>query len=43
MVGMIPFFAIDTIESDILDKLPEFKRRMDWFIDNRPDLAKNLA
>jgi len=43
MVGLIPLFAVETLEQDLLDRLPDFKRRMDWFIDNRPDLTKNVA
>ena len=31
MVGLIPLFAVDTIEPEMIDKLPGFKRRMDWF------------
>ena len=43
VVGLIPLFAVETLESDILSRLPGFKRRMDWFIQNRPDLTKNVA
>ncbi len=43
LVGLIPLFAVETIEPEIVDRLPGFKRRMDWFIDNRPDLTNNLA
>ena len=43
MVGLIPLFAVETLEPDVLDKLPDFKRRLEWFIDNRPDLTANLA
>ena len=32
MVGLIPLFAVETIETDLLQRLPGFKRRMDWFI-----------
>lgn len=42
-VGLIPLFAVETIEPDLLEKLPRFKRRMDWFIKYRPHLTKNLA
>ena len=42
MVGLIPLFAVATIESDLLDRLPDFKRRMQWFIDNRPDLTDSI-
>ena len=43
MVGLIPLFAAETLEPDVLDKLPGFKRRLEWFIDNRPDLIANAA
>jgi Glycosyl hydrolase family 63 C-terminal domain len=43
MVGLIPLFAVDTIEPEVIDKLPGFQRRMEWFLKNRPDLAANVA
>jgi hypothetical protein len=43
MVGLIPLFAVETLEPEVLDKLPGFKRRLEWFIDNRPDLIANAA
>jgi hypothetical protein len=43
MVGLIPLFAVQTLEPDVLDRLPDFKRRLEWFIDNRPELTKDLA
>jgi hypothetical protein len=43
LVGLIPLFAVETIEPEVVERLPGFKRRMDWFIDNRPDLTQNLA
>jgi hypothetical protein len=43
MVGLIPLFAVETLEADIVDELDGFKRRMEWFIENRPDLTKNVA
>ena len=43
MVGLIPLFAVETLEPEVLDKLPGFKRRLEWFIDNRPDLTANVA
>jgi hypothetical protein len=38
MVGLIPLFAVETLEPACLVQLPGFTRRMQWFIDNRPDL-----
>jgi len=43
MVGLIPLFAVETIEQDVLDKLPNFKRRIQWFIENRSDLTSGIA
>ena len=43
MVGLIPLFAIETLEVETLDRLPDFKKRLEWFIDNRPDLTANVA
>jgi hypothetical protein len=43
MVGLIPLFAVETLDSDVLDRMPSFKRRMEWFIENRPDLTRNAA
>ncbi|MBI3360597.1 MAG: glucosidase [Chloroflexi bacterium] len=43
MVGLIPLFAVETLEPDLLDKLPRFRRRMEWFIENRPDLVASVA
>lgn len=39
MVGLIPLFAVETLESKMLDQLPDFKKRLEWFLDNRPDLT----
>jgi hypothetical protein len=43
MVGLIPLFAVETLEPDVLNRLPGFKKRLEWFIDNRPDLTGNVA
>ena len=42
MVGLIPLFAVETLEPEIVERLPGFKRRMQWFIDNRPDFAEHI-
>jgi len=39
MVGLIPLFAVEVIDDAILTKLPEFAKRLQWLLDNRPDLA----
>ncbi len=39
MVGLIPLYAVEIIEPELLDKLPDFKRRLEWFMKYRPELA----
>jgi hypothetical protein len=39
MVGLIPLFAVETLEAGVLNELPDFKRRLVWFLKNRPDLT----
>jgi hypothetical protein len=43
LVGLIPLLAIETIEPKDLELLPGFKKRLEWFINNRPDLRRNVA
>ncbi|WP_216859126.1 MGH1-like glycoside hydrolase domain-containing protein [Hymenobacter citatus] len=43
MVGLIPLFAVEVLNDDMLEKLPRFKERMDWFLTHRPDLAKLVS
>ena len=39
MVGLIPLFAVEVLTPELLEKLPQFKRRVEWVLNNRPDLA----
>ena len=43
MVGLIPLFAVETIEAPALDRLHDLRHRMEWFLANRPDLTGNVA
>jgi len=43
MVGLIPLLAVEALEPETLTQLPGFKKRMEWFICNRPDLKQNIA
>ena len=36
MVGLIPLFAVTTIEPELLEQLPEFRARLEWFLEHRP-------
>ena len=43
MVGLIPLFAVMTIEPSLLEKVPQFKHHLEWFLEHRPDLAKLVS
>jgi hypothetical protein len=43
MVGLIPLFAVETLEPETVDKLPGFRRRMQWFIDNHPEFREHVV
>ncbi len=38
MVGLIPLFAVEVLEPELLERLPGFRRRLEWFLKQRPDL-----
>ena len=39
LVGLIPLLAVETLEPDLLERMPGFRRRMRWFLANRPELS----
>jgi hypothetical protein len=39
LVGLTPLFAVEVLDSALLDRLPDFRRRAEWFLRYRPDLA----
>jgi hypothetical protein len=39
LVGLVPLFAVETLEPELLDKMPGFRRRLEWFLQHRPDMA----
>jgi hypothetical protein len=42
MVGLIPLFAVETLEPETIERLPGFQRRMQWFMDNHPDVPEHI-
>jgi len=42
LVGLIPLLAVETLEPEIVDLFPGFKRRMQWFLDNTPECPQHL-
>jgi hypothetical protein len=43
LVGVIPLFAVEVLEDELIDRLPGFKKRTQWFLDNRRDLARHIS
>jgi hypothetical protein len=43
LVGLIPLIAADTLEDQVIERLPGFRKRMNWFLENRTDLAGQIA
>jgi hypothetical protein len=43
IVGLIPLFAVEILDNATLDRLPSFKRRLEWILENRPDLASLIS
>jgi hypothetical protein len=43
MVGLIPLIAVEVFDGAIVDRLPAFKKRMEWFLRYRSDLRRTMA
>jgi hypothetical protein len=43
LVGLMPLLAVETIEPDLLERLPKFRRRMEWFLNHKPELASLVS
>jgi hypothetical protein len=43
IVGLIPLFAVETLEPELLERLPGFRKRLEWFLNHRPDLANLVS
>jgi hypothetical protein len=43
MVGLIPLFAVEVLDSALVARMPDFTRRLLWFLDHRPELARLVS
>ena len=43
MVGLIPLFAVEVLDQEVFDSMPQFTARLEWFLQNRPDLANLIS
>ena len=43
MVGLIPLYAVVTLTSDMMNKLPSFSKRVEWFMTHKTHLASQVT
>jgi hypothetical protein len=43
LVGVIPLLAVEILDDELIRRLPGFKKRMDWFLEHRPDLSQHIS
>ena len=43
LVGLIPLFAVEVLDDEVLRGVPQFVGRLNWFLDNRPQLASLVS
>ena len=43
LVGLSPLFAVEVLEPDLLERVPEFRERLEWFLAHRPGLASLVS
>ena len=43
LVGLLPLIAVEILEDEVIDQLPGFKKRMNWFLQNRPDISQSIS
>ena len=42
LVGLLPMIAVELLDTAQIDRLPGFKKRFQWFLKHRPELARNI-
>ena len=43
LVGLVPLLAVEVLDQDVIKSLPGFRKRMRWFLENRPELAQHAS
>jgi hypothetical protein len=43
MVGLLPLIGVEVLENDVIDRLPGFRKRFEWFLENRSDLSRHIS
>jgi hypothetical protein len=43
MVGLLPLISAEILDDEVIDRLPGFRKRLDWFLANRQDLSSQIS
>jgi hypothetical protein len=43
MIGLVPLFAVEVLDDELMQSQPNFARRLKWFLENRPELASLVS
>jgi len=43
LVGLLPLIAVEVLDDSIIGRLPGFMQRLNWFTENRKDLASHVS
>src|SRR5262245_57253190 len=43
LVGLIPLVAVEVLDDEVIERLPGFRKRLQWFLENRKDLGQHIA
>jgi hypothetical protein len=43
LVGILPIIAVEVLDRKRIDQLPGFRKRLQWFLSNRRDLAHQIS
>lgn len=43
LVGLIPLLAVEVLDDELIQRLTGFKKRMEWFLEHRPDLNQHIS
>ena len=43
LVGLMPLLAVETVQWQLIEALPGFKSRLEWYLEYRPDLASLVS
>lgn len=43
LVGVLPLVAVEVLDAGTIEGLPGFRARLQWYLDNRPDLANHIS